>query len=394
MFLAGNETRYGIYRKMSLIELVGQIVAVGDRDALAELHDNRLLSTPAEEVPYRIVEYIEMLKTQTLDGTRRRRNLSDILVEDAYSLTVDKFSLLPCATNFSTNSDCRRPGKRRQGTNCRYYFHAFLKRMARFTARWRECGSIQIELLARQHLKAFIRKHFNLSLQESKRLSNPCVNRYAWHVNGSHIYVWFPRSFDGAQRQSWLETHVDDPDPYRPGEQLRVQRIVDECLPKSSFVALEESMSEDNCSVHADLFLPWAYLYGLSVEGLASVVGKEKADHIDRLRPGIRQLGPERLKELIRRIFDALVTEDQSATKLSREFGISKASLSRFAGAKWNEGCTGGADRHIPVLWANVAGVLAGHPSYREAAIAVGVWPQVKTVVERTTQGKPEEVIR
>ncbi|MBM3334146.1 hypothetical protein FJY63_05745, partial [Candidatus Sumerlaeota bacterium] len=162
----------------------------------------------------------------------------------------------------------------------------------------------------------------NLALKEIKRLSNPCVNRYVWHVNGGRIYVWFSKAFGGAKRRSWLETHVDAPDPYRPGEQLRVQQIVDRSLPKTASVPLEDSGAEDLCATRTNLFLPWAFFYGFSSEGLASVVSKEKVDHIDRLRPGIRRLGPERLKQLIHRIFDALVGEDQSASDLSKAFGI------------------------------------------------------------------------
>jgi len=162
MLLPGSESCCDIYRTMSLIELVRRIVAVGDRDALAELHNNRPISAPAEGASCRIIEYIEMLKTEMLDGTRRRRGLSDIAVEEACSMTVDRFSLLPGLGNDTTGTGSTHSGTARKGTDCRYYFGGYLRRMERIIQERHEYGSIQTELLAQQHLKTFITEHLIL----------------------------------------------------------------------------------------------------------------------------------------------------------------------------------------------------------------------------------------
>jgi len=111
--------------------------------------------------------------------------------------------------------------------------------------------------------------------------------------------------------------------------------------------------------------------------GLPRVVADEKACNIDRQRPAIRALGPHAVRRLVLQILTGILDDDYNESSLAGQFGLSKATFSRFAGARWSPGSPG----RIPDLWRNVAQVLARHTAFIEAAQEAGVWQDVKAVI-------------
>ena len=71
---------------------------------------------------------------------------------------------------------------------------------------------------------------------------------------------------------------------------------------------------------------------------------------------------------LVNRIFTDMEDEQYNLSEVARNFNLSKATLSRFAGSDWlgNEE-TGQISRaDIPDLWINTANVLAENPALTE----------------------------
>ena len=223
-------------------------------------------------------------------------------------------------------------------------------------------------------LQSLVTHHFRLACLEARRSADPVRSRYVWQLTGVTITVYMPNALSGRDRAAWLEANVDDPDPTRPGEQARVQAIVDRHLGVPRRFRLAEASVEATAVEASDVTA--LVQKEVTVTGLAEVVAREKAETIGRQRPAIRRLGPDRLADLVRRIFSAVSEGAYEEKALAERFGLSRPTFTRFAGSRWRSGKAG-----IPDLWRNVAHTLAGHKAFIETARQAGLWGAVETIV-------------
>jgi hypothetical protein len=237
------------------------------------------------------------------------------------------------------------------------------------------------EQLAATALRGFVYRQFRLSCLECCRRENGFLKRYAWRVNGSILCLWFPRSMSGRDCRRWLEARLTDVNPPRLDERERIQAIIDAHLVVPRFVAWEEGC--DLAAVRGQAPAKTVSLEEISVRGLAAVVADEKAENITLQRPAIQHLGRDRLKELIRCVFDELTADDHKDSQLAREFGLSKATFSRFAASRFHRHADGYV---VPDLFRNVARLLGGFPALVEAARALGVWERIEAIRIQTEQ--------
>ncbi len=87
-------------------------------------------------------------------------------------------------------------------------------------------------------------------------------------------------------------------------------------------------------------------------------------------------------------IFAALDSGEYDSGKIAGSYGLSKATYSRFAGTH-RANLSDETDSHgMADLWENLAGVLASHAKFAEAARSAGVWDQVQLIVA----GNPDSV--
>lgn len=163
-----------------------------------------------------------------------------------------------------------------------------------------------------------------------------------------------PKTLVGTKRRKWLESHFPEPDSSNPHFKHRVQSLLD-----TEFEDLATHMNSPVGERIADaqVKMPWDYMDEFKVDELAIAVSEEKADTITQQRQAIQELGADKLKKLILKIFDAITSDASSDTQVAKEFGLSKATFSRFAGRKWTQ---------IPDLWRNTASILAHHPTLKE----------------------------
>jgi hypothetical protein len=120
---------------------------------------------------------------------------------------------------------------------------------------------------------------------------------------------------------------------------------------------------------------------------LAEAVADEKVKNIQKQRESIRALGKERLEQLILRIFKDLNDGQYKDKEVAEQFGLRKATFSRFAGSRWLQG------NSIPDLWRNTTEVLSTNPTFKEVAINTGVWKDVEATRARAASQGTEETI-
>ena len=63
---------------------------------------------------------------------------------------------------------------------------------------------------------------------------------------------------------------------------------------------------------------------------------------------------------------------------IANEFGISKATYSRFAGRDWKNNNNG----EVPDLWKNIAQIVTSNHILLETAISVGVKPVIDNILK------------
>ncbi len=358
-----------VYSEMPLLELAERIADTGDHRAIKELHDHRVLSFSRDRKALRLADYVAAMARRPL--ARQWCGHDDTILDRAYDLTVDKFVHVPVQ-----RSDHQR--SRRRGPDCRYYFRAFVRcAKARLIAR-PTANAIDAEMTATEILRKFVERHFHFSCWESKRRARKRVRRYLWNCDGHTLYLWLPLEISGRQCRQWLGANVPDIDPTRVGEQDRVQEIVNKLLARREILPIDR-VGGGVAAIAAAIEPPPSWVQEqVTVDGLAETVAREKAENIMDQRPAIRHLGANQLKNLIHTIFAKLACDDYIEQTIAAHFGLSKSTLSRFAGSRWKTLW----DDTIPDLWRNTAQTLAGHRTFVTAAQKAGVWKRVAQIAD------------
>jgi len=372
--LSKRRTATRPYGNIPLLSLLRLIREEGSRDALDELHTHRSVFRIEGGPPQLLFEFLGNLRDSP--APRRLARFRMPILERAYDLTIDKFTILP-------NPD---DPLKRNGPDCRLYFGAVVDRVLAERQAGVRMGLLAEEATVARLLQGQVTRHFGYSCLEARRESDEARSRYTWYVNGGAIPLRFPLSISGLDRRAWLEDHVPDPDPRRANESQRVQEIVDRLLGVPGSIPFGSLVREvaDERAPNADL--QWLLEYELTTVGLGALVADEKCRNLPTLRPAIRALGDKKLRQLILRVFEELGDGTFHDTALARDFGVSKATLSRFLGNR----SAVGSDSSIGDLWRNTAQVLASTPAFIEAAQVAGVWSRVVSLID----GQSREVTR
>jgi len=374
------------------LALIDRVASSLDIEALTELHQHRHVFRRAGRQPLRLVEFVASLA----ESARTKWPVSAL--DRATDLTVDKFSALPLADATTAGGAVAEPGlgSARRGIDCRRYW-APVADFAR--ARIAERGSVSAleeESVTSRALQGQVVRQFRLSLLEGVRGGS--LSRYQWRVDGRGVIrVLLPRSLPGRARRGWLESAVPDANPQNPGEEFRIQQIIDHHFADAGQVPLdavpEEAVMDDRAwfeGGHGDAMPDRP---SLAVGRLAEVVADEKAATIHRQRPAIRSLGRDRLRQLVLRIFDRLADEEYVESEIAAEMGLSKPTFSRFGGHRWRSATAGRGAAVIPDLWRNTAGILSGNAEFVDACVRAGVWQRVREIARasgsRMNGGQP-----
>jgi hypothetical protein len=370
------------YRNLPLVNLIKRIVDKGDRLALMEFHNNRTLFRFKGGPPLLFADYLEKNRESTARRTWIAAS-SEEVANKSYDLTIDKFNNLPVKKMSSRKAKNKGGKVKRKGSDCRFYFRAFLEQVGQSFETDPPANEVEEEMRAAMIMKGLVDRHIYLSRLEAERDANPFWSRYYWKIRDKKICVWLPVAIKGAERRKWLKENIDKPNPRLPEERERIQSIIDRKLPRERVVELCEAIDipgEQQASAPSSPNRTFE-------TSLAEAVADEKVKNIQKQRESIRALGKERLEQLILRIFKDLNDGQYKDKEVAEQFGLRKATFSRFAGSRWLQG------NSIPDLWRNTTEVLSTNPTFKEVAINTGVWKDVEATRARAASQGTEETI-
>ncbi len=289
--------------QVPLAQLMARIAEDGDPLALAEFHNHRTPFRWRGGESLRFAEFLGRLRD--LPQARRWCGSNPMVLERAYDLTVAKFSNLPRASDQGqVDSD---PSLNHQGGNCRCYFAACIRHIRKKLREMTTSDNIQREYLAARCVQGLVMRHFLLSCLDRRRHMPGRWGLSCWSVKGVWFILYVPSAMRPHQLHAWLKTHLTDIDPTRPGARERAQEIINNLIlrrePGSARHALLERASSQSARSKDT---PGAMVEQMASQGLATTVAEEKGRNIHLLRPVIQALGPEKLADMIRTIFDDL----------------------------------------------------------------------------------------
>lgn len=388
-FSEGNEPRMKndnreLYRRLSLVALIKKIVEESDPLALEEFHDNRTIFRfrSGEKREMRFVEFLNGLCERVEKDKSLGRQAFEMAAM-AYDLTLDKFSNLPGQPSplLETDHDKGRTEKS-NGSDCRYYYKAYLVRITKLFKHDPPTSQIEAEERAALCMQGLVRNHFYKSQLQAKRELNAFWSRYTWNIRGGVIRILLPVFIKGHKRGEWLEKNIKDPDPKREGEKQRVQEIINAKLANETVNRVIDGTTNLQ-NGGAPLWPKEDGEFGIA---LGQVVADEKAKNIDQLRRSIRNLDKKKLKRMIKRIFKDVNSQEYEDGKVAKDFGLSKATFSRFAGSRWTE-----TKSPIPDLWLNTAKVLSKHKIFKKVAMQTG-YLKIAETISKTNNHQTHEI--
>ena len=365
--------RLQLLKKESTISLIQRIAEDSDVLALKVFHETRN-SFYRNGRWVRLVEFIRALKDGRLQEDENQSShisMNEVL-DDAYNLTLAKFYNIPAMNRDASKSQGNDESTERFTWNvdCRLYFKGLLNKIDRELMKELQISETDKESKVAMIMTRFVIKHFYLSKKECER-RNKNSTRYEWKVKGKTIYLFYPSHLSAKQFREWLHENITEVDPDAPGERDRIQEIIDRACHRGENIQIDDPefikrygkedpslslQSEESCLCDR-----------LSVD-----VAKEKSQNLSMLRPSIRSLGKEKVYELVNRIFTDLQDSKYELSRVALDFGLSKASLSRFAGSDWLKDIDNKSEKMIPDLWVNTAHVLAENPVLMETVRSAG----------------------
>lgn len=363
----------------STVNLVRRIVQDSNSLALRVFLETRRLFHLKDEPPLLLSEFLMKLRDRMAPPECFDID-EDKLADCAYDLTLSKYMSFPSGPNT-------------REIDCRNYYSAFLCLIRRAIEKEQIIDQLQEESYAGNLLQKLVYKNWLRSKLDCRR-KTLFSKRYIWEVKGVRLYLWYPSYMTAADFRNWIEENFKDIDLSDPkDEQRRIQSIIDKTFGRGHHVSLDGPALEINLSVKEG-YSAIEFFDGLVFVGsLAEAVGKEKVKNINELRPAIRKLGEEKVERLILQIFSDLMKNDFNAGKIAKKYGLSKSTVSRFAGSKWVEKIGDTDAVIIPGLWRNTAKILVGNPAFMEAVLTSGFACKLKEILAyiKKQEGKKNE---
>lgn len=371
------------YRALPTDVLIHCIVHHADRAAIHEFANHRRLFRHKDGPPLLLVEFVSAVLLT--ERPARALDLPTWVCEQAYELTIDKFFRLPTGTGRNGNGTSTHPDSplKREGPDCRYYFKVMDNEINRWRKEQDRPDPLSLELAVARIAQGCVARHCWWSFREACRELRRRWSRYQWdHPNGS-IVVWLPRRLSPSRRGEWLEAHFKDVDPSRPGEQRRIQTKIDAYFGPSEVVPFDEALHSGAGPRNADSVLDLIIQAEVAEQGLVHFVALEKSMRLPELRPSIRRLGSMRVVALVHRVFENMDPDDLTARAIAKEFGLSPATYSRFAG--FRRGLLD--DRPPSDLALNVARIVVRFPAFRELAASLRILDRIEAIVRPDGDG-------
>lgn len=359
--------------------LILAVLTTSDRGALNELLAHRTLFCYGKK---RLVlsGFLWELRVSSQRKKAAKATI-DEFNDAAYDLTLSKFSNLPGGESDAQSGDPNKDSeklKQRQ-IDCRNYYRVVLDRMEQWRKDNPQANALDEEQAVGKILQDFVVHHFYLSRLEALRRQRPFSSRYAWKVRDKAVTLWYPAEIPANTFREWLDEQPAGPDEDLNELRDRIQATIDAHYYRNRLVPVEELA--DQLAVAIDHRGSTEDVPSL----LARVVAMEKANHIDNLRPAIKNLGKKTLEQLILRIFSDLADETFEDGAIAKDFGLSKSTFSRFAGSQWRQKQSRDEGDAIPDLWRNTAKAMLSDAVFLEAAQEANVSSVIQQILNSDT---------
>jgi len=347
------------YDGLSIVELAELIVENSDAAALKELAEKR---TPIyhKDKWISLVRFIDQLRQ-----SKKRFKFAFGTSAEVDDITGQAVKIL--YTRF-TNL----PGN--EGPDCRNRYRELLRQIQVENASAEEHSQLVIERIAQEKLRSLLINQFVHCLKEANREANEFFRRYTWQVDHGKIELLRPVWISTGEFRLWLEENTKDCRLEDQQARKRIQdKIYDEFGRGGRYsLAKAAHLADDPPKLDSPVNI------------LAELTADKKVAELKSLRPSIRALGPVKIRLLVLEILYGLTHDSYRDIETAKNFGLSKAALSRFAGSRWGKG----KDLSPPDLWRNVFEVAAGDAKFTEAIVGLGIKGAIEKILGLDTTGE------
>ena len=362
------------YSKLPTAELIKRIASYADERALSEFlsHRKLLWLEGAWNLLPEFLWKLRQKKFRPYISTRGSNDASDEKVDLVYDRMLQKFSALKPAVGTPATD----------GPYCNQQYIRLSGKISESRANQPDQLQLQEEAEVGRLFRNLVIRQISYSWLEVCRIADQSYARYRWKLGANFMELKRPRWMKGHAFRKWLEQNIDHPDSNRKGEKERIQNEIYETFGFRKTVSLENmegrklalSITPDPVQVEEQQYL---------ATNLYATIADEKADKLHEQRPAIRKLGKKRLRRLVLRILNDCIDTGHKDVHIAREFNLSKATFSRFAGRDWQMDNEGKDSMVVPDLWRNMAHVLSQNPYYVEPTIRLGVKGTIDTIVRK-----------
>ena len=356
-------------KKLSTSELIKNIALNSDNISLNLLLATRKLFI-LDGKRYLLPEYLWNLKQRgfyPFISISNNEGKVDEKIDLTYDRTLQKFSILKPDSSVDEG----------EGPYCDNQYKVLYEKINELKSEGFFTNEIELELEIEKNFRNMVLRHLRYSWLEVCRKTNHSYHRYRWELPDETIELMKPRWIKGNEFRKWLEKNIENTEAQRSPERELVQKQIYEWFGYSYDTSMDQESGLTNIldsnedpikSVEEEIFR------GKFFKEIAT----EKSSNSHHLRPAIRILGKEKIYQLVYRILDSFGYDENSDAKIANDFGLSKATYSRFAGRDWRKGDS----FEIPDLWKNIAHVVASDPIFFEAAIDYGLKDSIEFVLE------------
>lgn len=349
------------YSSLSTFDLIEQIVTNHDQSLLNYFISNRkLLSYNSKRVV--LPDYLYGLRNRKfypfISISQYEKHL-DLKLDLTYDRTLKKFTELSNTEN-------------ENGPYCNKQYESLLRQLKGYKNDNPNALELELESECEKRFHKMIIRHLSYSWLEVCRSSNRLYQRYRWELATGTIELKKPLHIDGRSFNKWLTEHVDNPNPKEKGEKTRIQKIIDDWF--GVLAEINSSEIDYKLKNKSDTY----FEVEKYPKDFTTMIASEKASDIDQLRPSIRKMGKETIYKLVKRILENIQLEELKDAKIQKEFGLSKATYSRFAGREWKTN-----NSAVPDLWKNIAMMVTKDPIISEHAESIGVSENISKLLEK-----------
>ncbi len=357
-----------MYSQSSNAELIKEITS-GNKQVLNEFLIERKLLT-IDGTRHILPSYLFILKQNNFQPFIIIFNKNDKLLEQKMDLVYDR--TLKKFSNFEPDD----PQKTDDGPYCNTYYKKLYDSVSKIQSKNPRFTLLQEEIEIERLFQKFVIKHINYSWKEVLRSTNTKYSRYRWNHNNEALELKRPSWIKADKFKKWLEETFSKKLPI--ASRGFIQNIIYETYGYGENIDINEHNEWDHeiSSLENPLELGHSeYIQN----NLYETVADEKAENIEKLKPAIRKLGKNKVKKLVLHILDEFVEDSTKDIDIAREFNLSKATFSRFAGRDWKKN----PDKTIPDLWQNIAQVIIKNENFSEFAKGLGIIDIIQKITKR-----------